>query len=146
MSYSRPGRRQSRRISVKIITDISLTPLIDVVLTLLLMFMISGPIVHSIFKINLPDVDLTQNDTQSVRSQQEVIIAMDQQGTVFFDGLSIMENQLKDKLNTLNESGGVSKICVRADSGIAYGKVIGLFNIIKSSCVSLPVVLEVQKK
>lgn len=114
----------------KIITmpEVSLTPLIDTALTLLVIFMITAPMMNNVIKVELPSSKVDEMDS---REQQETIIYIDTLQKLYLNG---KEMNLPEIITTLQQMGKEKKIeivFVKADQAVEYGKVIDLVDTIK---------------
>lgn len=117
----------SRKKKATILTDISMTPLIDTALTLLIIFMITAPMAQNAIRVTLPKGQAKEgNDIQ-----QELIVYVNKDGTLFFNDKMISTNalikQVKDMIGTDQEK----TIFVKADQAVSYGTVIELVDQIK---------------
>ncbi len=121
-------RRQRRRRRQMVMQEISLTPLIDTALTLLIIFMLTTPMMHNAIKINLP-----QGKAQEAANiKQELIVYLDKDGKLFFNGQAVSS---KPKLiEEIKKVVGVQKdktVFVQADINVNYGNVIEIVDQIK---------------
>ncbi len=117
---------RSRRNKTEL-ADISLTPLIDTALTLLIIFMISAPMMHNAIQVTLPKGQ-AQEATQS---QQELVVYIDRGGSFFFNKVKVDTQTL---IEQIKESVGVEQektIFVKADQAVSYGTVLELVDQIK---------------
>jgi len=124
MRYSRYRSRQKK---IRELTDISMTPLIDTALTLLIIFMITTPIMQNSIRVTLPKGQAKEsNDTQ-----QELVVYVNKDGTLFFNGKAIAADalikQVKETIGTEQEK----TVFVKADQAVSYGTVIELVDQIK---------------
>lgn len=102
-------------------TDISLTPLIDTALTLLIIFMVATPIMHNSIKINLPD----GSSKEAPAATQELVVTIMDNGALFFNGLPAShDNLIPTVKQTLKKFKTAQPVFVRADKMVQYGKVI----------------------
>ena len=114
------GRRGGTRRAP--MADINVTPLVDVMLVLLIIFMVTAPLLVTGVPIDLPDSrakPLDQPDTKPVQ------ISLDAQNGVFVDDRPLTMAQLPDALAAIAGAPGGDRraIYLRADRGIAYGRV-----------------------
>jgi biopolymer transport protein ExbD len=134
------SRRRSvkRRYSSDGITDIPLTPLIDTVLTLLLIFMISGPV-----------IDKVVNESHQIKEaedsalQNPLVVSVNQQGLVKSDDGRVMpvEEFISRLKLSRHGQGRVQKIIIRVDPAIVCGKVLSIIDHLKSAQVADAVAL-----
>jgi len=120
-------KRRSRRFKMP---EMSLTPLIDTALTLLVIFMIAAPMVQTGIKVDLP-----YGNSKEVGMQQELVVTISKDEKLFFNSYPIE----KDALVTSVKKALVQKedlpVYVRADESVSYGKVIGIVDELKQAGV-----------
>ena len=115
---SRRGRRRSRRHRLN--SEINVTPLVDVMLVLLIVFMIAAPLLS----VGVP-VELPKTDAKSLPSQQEPItITVDQDGGVFLQDTEVSLETLVERLVAIAGNGYDERIYLRADEDSDYGAVM----------------------
>jgi len=121
-------RRQRRGRRQLVMQEISLTPLIDTALTLLIIFMLTTPMMHNAIKINLPQ----GKAQEAANTKQELIVYLDKDGKLFFNGQAVSS---KPKLiEEIKKVVGVQKertVFVKADINVNYGNVIEIVDQIK---------------
>lgn len=110
--------------------EISLTPLIDVTLNLLIIFMVATPMLK---QENGIQVELPRSGIQEIddRVEQNIVVFIDQQGKFFIDGAPTKMQNLMTLIKKKAGSRGDKTVFVKADKSIAYGKVIELVDQIK---------------
>ena len=112
--------RLERTTGVPPMSDINMTPLIDVMLVLLVIFMITAPLMVSKVKVDLPKAE-------GVSSQPVpafISVAVDKTGQVFLDDqpydLAVLAGRLKDAAQKNRNT----EVQLRADSAVPYGRVV----------------------
>jgi biopolymer transport protein TolR len=117
------GRRRGRRRGKAVMSDINVTPMVDVMLVLLIIFMVSAPLLT----VGVP-IDLPQTKAKGLDQDREPLtLSFNTQGQVFLMNSEIPINELVDKLKAVTEArgGGFSEmIYVRGDKNIQYGTVM----------------------
>lgn len=107
--------------------SINVTPFVDVMLVLLVIFMIAAPLMVGDVDIELPRsaaVDASQDaDFRSLR------ITVDAQGGYHLDGRPADEAQVEARLATAAQRGTDTEVQVYADAGVAYGRVVHLIGL-----------------
>ncbi len=101
-------------------STINTTPLVDVMLVLLIIFLITIPVVTHSVAVNLPK---ERNVVREV-APQNVQISVDVQGTVFWNGLVVAENALKSRLADLSKVTPQPEVHIHGDEAVPYS-VIG---------------------
>lgn len=119
------GRTRGRRP----MADINVTPLVDVMLVLLIIFMVTAPLLVAGVPVDLPDAKSKALD----QDQKPVQISIDETGAIFIDELQITVEELGPKLTAIADArkDDEPRVYVRADAGLDYGavmKVVGEVN------------------
>ena len=102
-------------------SEINVTPMIDVMLVLLIIFMIVTPLIAAGFKATLPRGANLDSDPEG---KEEVVLGIDASGNFFLNGRSIPDDQLKDQLVAIFAARDTNKVLYfKADNQIKYGRV-----------------------
>jgi len=122
------SNRRARRRSAAPMSEINVTPMVDVMLVLLIIFMVTAPLltvgVDVESKGNLPEVDLPKTEAGAVEPEKAPLsVTVDPQGKIFLQNTEISFEDLVPKLTAIREAGGGSKVWVRGDKATAYGNV-----------------------
>ncbi len=115
------GGRRSRRAPM---AEINVTPFVDVMLVLLIIFMVTAPLLVAGVPVNLPE-----SSAKPLEQQKEPIeVAIDQEGAIFIDGEETPPSQLASSFAVIAakdaESEEKSQILLRGDKEINYGRVV----------------------
>ena len=102
-----------------VVADINVTPLVDVMLVLLVIFMVTAPMMQQGMQVNLPKTE-SKSMTQA---EETVIVTVNQKGKIFIDKTEISANELQPKLIDLFVSRTNKEIFLKADAGVSYGNV-----------------------
>jgi biopolymer transport protein TolR len=102
--------------------DINVTPMVDVMLVLLIIFMVTAPLLTAGVPVNLPDARAKALD----QDKTPVQISLDADGRVFIDDKETASAQLPDALSAIAARGGEKgpQVFLRADRGLDYGRVM----------------------
>ena len=122
------SNRRARRRSAAPMSEINVTPMVDVMLVLLIIFMVTAPLltvgVDVESKGELPKVDLPNTEAGAVEPEKAPLsVTVDPQGKIFLQNSEISFADLIPKLTAIRDAGCGSKIWVRGDKGTAYGNV-----------------------
>ena len=102
-------------------SDINVTPMIDVMLVLLIIFMIVTPLIAAGFKATLPK---GKNLDPRPEGDNEVVLGIDQGGRYFLNGRPIPSGSLEDQLRSTYAARTEDKILYfKADNQLKYGKI-----------------------
>ena len=103
--------------------EINVTPLVDVMLVLLIIFMVTAPLLTAGVPVELPDSRANPID----QDPKQVTISIDREGYIFIDKDQVAEGGLADALAALRPNGGEPPvITLRADRALDYGRVMAV--------------------
>ncbi|WP_320198257.1 protein TolR [Agrobacterium sp. rho-13.3] len=123
------GRRGRGRRRGGAISEINVTPLVDVMLVLLIIFMVAAPMMT----VGVP-VDLPQTAASALNSEtQPITISVNANGQIHLQETQIEATEVADKLQAISTTGYNERIFVRADSVAAYGVVADVMARIQSA-------------
>ena len=111
--------RHTPLTSLKQLSEINLTPLMDLTFILLITFIITFPLIEQGVPVNLP-----QGQAKPLQPDESRAITVDKEGNLFFDDRAISYEELLDRLKKLALTDPNVTILVRADESIAYGEVV----------------------
>lgn len=113
------------------ISEINMTPLLDLTFLLLITFMITVPLIEQGIPIRLP-----KGKTSALEQPNTFSITLDDQGSIFFDDLPTAEDALAAQLKAKVEIDPDVTILVRADERLAYGKVVAILRMMHDANIS----------
>jgi biopolymer transport protein TolR len=114
------GRRSSRIRGRGVSAEINVTPLVDVMLVLLIVFMISAPLLT----VGVP-LELPQSQAKSLDQDREPLtLSVNEKGQVFLQNTEIKIEELVEKLKAVAKAGVDERIYVRGDKKVDYGTVM----------------------
>jgi biopolymer transport protein ExbD len=122
---------RARRTSTAL-GEINVTPLVDVVLVLLLVFMVTAPMMSRGIDVSLPVADQPQ-----IEHQERVTVSVTAEGRVYVGDDAVNLVLLEDHLKQMIEGRGLKVVYLKADERLRYGKVIEVMDKIKRSGVEL---------
>jgi biopolymer transport protein TolR len=110
-------------------SEINVTPLVDVMLVLLIIFMISAPLMT----VGVP-VDLPQTQAPSMSDEKEPLaISVNNKGEIFLQDTKVALNDLVARLNAITKQGYEERIYVRGDRNVNYGQVMKVMGTISGA-------------
>jgi len=124
MAMSLPSARgKGRRTPM---ADINVTPLVDVMLVLLIIFMVTAPLMTAGVPVNLPDSRAKALE----QDKKPTSISIERDGTIYLDDKQVSEDALPDALAPIaakrDADGKPPQVLLRADKGLDYGRVMAV--------------------
>lgn len=116
---------RSRR-GTSMLGEINVTPLVDVVLVLLLVFMVTAPMMSRGIDVSLPVANQPQ-----IPQEDRITVSIRDDGRVFVADQPVNIAILEDRLRGLTSGSPDSVVYLRADEGLRYGEVIRVVDVIK---------------
>lgn len=114
---SRRGRRGSRK---QLVSEINVTPFVDVMLVLLIIFMVAAPLLT----VGVP-IDLPETEAKALNSEtQPITVSVNSTGQVFLQETEIAVDEVVAKLEAISTTGYDERIYVRGDTNADYGTVM----------------------
>jgi len=104
------------------ISEINVTPFVDVMLVLLIIFMVTAPLLTAGIKVNLPE---SNNKTLSEKNEP-ITVSINKKGEIFLQKQKVSEKKLMLKLFELKKQDKSLKIYIRGDKDLNYGDVISI--------------------
>ncbi|MDR4308130.1 protein TolR [Chelatococcus sambhunathii] len=121
------GARRRRRTAV--MAEINVTPMVDVMLVLLIIFMVSAPLLT----VGVP-IDLPQTSANPLNEEKEPLtITVNTKGEVFLQETQIEVEELAPRLIAITNSGYDERIYVRGDRNVNYGAVMKVMGSLSSA-------------
>lgn len=121
--------RQRTRRKSKVRSDVNLTPLIDVMMSLLAIFMITAPMLTTGIPLNLP-----KGDGKQIQGQDKTLdLSVNAQGQIFIASTSISLDKLLPKVQAVVAENPKIRIMISADEKAPYGKVIEVMALLRTA-------------
>src|SRR5574337_182397 len=111
------------------ISNINVTPLVDVMLVLLVIFMVTAPILQQGVSINLPKV----KSAALAGEEQQLVVAVTRNGQVYLNDTQIPLNELAPKLQAILKLRPDRQVFLRADQNARYGEVMRVSATVKNA-------------
>ncbi len=103
-----------------VMAEINVTPLVDVMLVLLVIFMVTAPMMQQGVQVNLPKA----NTKAMTPAEESVVVSVDKNGKVFIDKDEVPAGDLRERLSTMFVSRTKKEVFLKADSTVPYGEVV----------------------
>ena len=110
-------------------SEINVTPFVDVMLVLLIVFMVTAPLLTVGIKVDLPKVKATA--LTDIKDPIEITVKLD--GEVYIGESKVEVENLIPRLNAITEQNTEARIYIRGDRVVAYGRIMEIMSIINSS-------------
>jgi biopolymer transport protein TolR len=123
------GRRRRRGRRGGAINEINMTPFIDVMLVLLIIFMVAAPMMTAGVPIDLPQTKAAPLNSDST----PVTLSIKQTGQVFLGETEITDEAIVGKLAEVAKSGFDERVFVRGDKRVDYGRVAQVMSIVTTA-------------
>lgn len=114
------GNRRRRRQNRAVMNEINMTPFIDVMLVLLIIFMVAAPLMTVGVPIDLPESRAAAMEGQT----KPITISVDAGGKVFVQDAEVPVDQVVERVTTLSKAGADERIFIRGDRTADYGTVM----------------------
>ena len=110
-------------------SEINVTPFVDVMLVLLIVFMVTAPLLTVGIKVDLPKIKATA--LTDIKDPIEITVKLD--GEVYIGESKVEVENLIPRLNAITEQNTEARIYIRGDRVVAYGRIMEIMSIINSA-------------
>ncbi|HEU4403442.1 MAG TPA: biopolymer transporter ExbD [Candidatus Polarisedimenticolia bacterium] len=110
------------------LSDINVTPLVDVILVLLIIFMVTAPMMTRGIDVRLP-----KTESGSDATEERLVVSVDRDNTVYLNDRPVNLHLLTDRLKTEMERTGQEFVFLRADQEVSYGRIMLVMDQIKKA-------------
>ena len=123
------GRRGRRRARAHVMADMNVTPMVDVMLVLLIIFMVSAPLMT----VGVP-VDLPQTSAKSMdQTKDPITVSVNDKGQIFIGESEVQYQELIAKVQAVTHNNYEERIFVRGDKKVDYGAVMRVMGRLSSA-------------
>jgi biopolymer transport protein TolR len=124
MGLHSSGKRRGRGRGRTPMAEINVTPLVDVMLVLLIIFMVTAPLLKAGVPVELPD----SRAKALAEEAQQVTLSLSRDGELYLDDEPVAPGELADRLAAIppGADGKPPLVTLRADKGLDYGRVMGV--------------------
>jgi biopolymer transport protein TolR len=125
------GRRGKRQYDLEVVSDINVTSLVDVMMTLLIIFIIVAPMIEQGIDVNLPTAEPRRIDVAEV-----LTIAVSANERVYLENQRVTIDELKERLTSIRAAQDDVAVLIKADTDIKYGKVVEVLDAVRNVGIS----------
>jgi len=115
----------------RLMSDINVTPFVDVMLVLLIIFMVTAPMMVQGVDVALPEVSAKQMVTET----ENLTVTIDREGNIYINDFQVRMDFLKEKLEKILQGKTDREVFFRADKDVSYGVVVSVMAEIKAAGV-----------
>ena len=123
--------RNRNRDTNKLVSEINVTPLVDVILVLLIIFMVTAPMLQMGIDVNLPRVKAKSVDV----NEEKLVLTINKQEDIFINNYKTTLPELGAKLENIFKSRIEREVFMRADKEVPYGFVIQVMSEVRKAGV-----------
>ncbi|HYN19649.1 MAG TPA: protein TolR [Thermoanaerobaculia bacterium] len=110
-----------------VLADINVTPLVDVMLVLLIIFMIAAPMLHQGVEVALPRAEATN---LPMRVEDPLVVSIDRDGNVYLQESRVATEDLVDRVTDQVKARGEESVFLKGDREVPYGRIIEVLDIL----------------
>ncbi len=111
----------------QVIADINVTPLVDVMLVLLIIFMVAAPMLHQGVEVALPKSAASQ---LPMREEDPLVLSVNREGLVYIQDEPVHQSLLVDRLKGMIAARGDESVFLKGDREVSYGRIIEVLNLL----------------
>jgi biopolymer transport protein TolR len=116
-----------------VLADINVTPLVDVMLVLLIIFMITAPMLHQGIEVALPRAEA---ETLPLRVDDPLVLTVNRDGLVYVEDTPVHPTQIAERLLPILERRGDDTVFLKGDREVEYGRVIEVLDLLHQAGVT----------
>ncbi len=120
------GRRRKRQYNLDLVSDINVTSLVDVMMTLLIIFIIVAPMMEQGIDITLPTAEPKRIDVAEV-----LTISVAENERVYLEGQRVTLEELGERLANVHAAREDVAVLIKADTDLKYGKVVEVLDTVR---------------
>ena len=109
----------------EVLADINVTPLVDVMLVLLIIFMITAPMLHQGIEVALPRADA---ENLPLRVEDPLVISVNRDGVIYLQDEPVHPTQLVERLTPILGARGDDSVFLKGDRDLPYGQIVAILD------------------
>lgn len=116
-----------------VLADINVTPLVDVMLVLLIIFMVTAPMLHQGVEVALPRADA---ENLPLRVDDPLILSVNRDGLVYVEDTPVHPSQIAERLRPILEARGDDTVFLKGDRSVEYGRVVEVLDLLHQAGIT----------
>ena len=125
------ARRGKRQYDLEVVSDINVTSLVDVMMTLLIIFIIVAPMIEQGIDVNLPTAEPRKIDVADV-----LTISVTANERVYLENQRVTLDELRERLSNIHTARDDVAVLIKADTDIKYGRVVDVLDAVRGVGIS----------
>ncbi len=125
MAFSTNDKANKKRY----VSEINVTPLVDVMLVLLIIFMVTAPMMTKGLDVKLPEVTAKPLP----QKKESLVITIKDDGKIFLKDIQVDEEVLRSRLYQKKQEGSLNQLLLRADKAVPYGTVAAVMAAVREA-------------
>ncbi|MBF0273423.1 MAG: protein TolR [Magnetococcales bacterium] len=105
-------------------SDINVTPMVDIMLVLLVIFMVTAPLLTQGVEVNLPDSEASAMSTDN----EPLVISVTANGSTYIEDRAVTVTEMVDKIRAIRQNNPNFPVYVRGDRNAAYGSIMAVMS------------------
>ncbi|MFO7839568.1 MAG: protein TolR [Desulfosalsimonadaceae bacterium] len=122
--------RSSRDRNDSLMSDINVTPFVDVMLVLLIIFMVTAPMMVQGVDVSLPE---TSRSSQLSTEEDQLVVTINKNNRIYINDYEVGLENLQEKLARIFENRHSRAVFLKADETISYGRVVAVMSAVKDA-------------
>lgn len=131
-------KRASERFRNSLVSELNVTPLIDLAFTLLIIFMIATPLIEQRMQVHLPNKD--SDAPSDIRPDSVIDVTVDSNGRLFVNRQLVGDTQFRQILSSVKKRDPYMAVLLRIDSNVRYQQFVNVFDVLKDLDVQFDIV------
>ena len=130
-AWNQVRNRRRREHNAEVVHDINVTSLVDVMMTLLIIFIIVAPMLEQGIDVNLPTAEPKRIDVSNV-----LTISVTENERVYLENQRVSMDELRERLANIQAARDDVAVLVKADTDIKYGRVVEVLDVVRGVGIS----------
>ena len=118
---------KKKHLNKAVNAEINVTPMADIMLVLLIIFMITAPLIQEGITVNLPKAN-NPLDAPEADREDAVMVALTREGRIYFNKNPINDNELVTKITEWFSNKSEKWLFIKSDQAVPYGRVVDVVN------------------